>query len=559
MPHSTHLHRRILARFTCGSGRLVLTGFFLAAATLSAPAATLGPLKQISGPSPFASCTADDMANQDGVNYPESEIEPWIDASPRYPSNLIAGWQQDRWSNGGSRSLVSSYTLDAGATWHTVVVPKITACAGGTYKRASDPWVSIAPNGTAYFFSLSFDPDLPNGAFGPNAVLVNRSTNGGQTWGDPITLIADPAGQTLNDKNALTADDTNTNYAYAVWDRLRDFTLPTGPTAAAAAAPRSAVHASAGPGDGVLAARQRMQQLRRLAASGASPRAAQIFFEGPAFFSRTTNGGLNWELAKKIFDPGGNAQTIANQVVVRPNGAVYDFFTHIFPNGGLRIGFVKSFDKGATFGKVSYAAAISTVNGVVTPDEQELVRDASILFDVAVDPHNGNLYLAWQDVRFDGLDEVAFTMSTNGGTSWSPPVRINKTPANANELRRQAFLPSIEVGADGKLIVTYYDFRFDTDDGREAADHFALFCNPGQRDCRKSQNWGGERRLTTASFDLLNAPNAGGLFLGDYVGLVASRNVVYPAFGVVDGAGTTSIFTRPITIGGNNAAVARTN
>jgi hypothetical protein len=314
------------------------------------------------------------------------------------------------------------------------------------------------------------------------------------------------------------------------------------------------VHALAGAGDGVVAARQRMQQLRRLAATGTQPRAAQIFFEGPAYFSRTTNGGLSWEPAKKIFDPGGNAQTINNQVVVRPNGAVYDFFTHIFPNGGVRIGFVKSFDKGATFGRASYAAAIATVNGVVTPDEQELVRDASILFDVAVDPHNGNLYLAWQDVRFDGMDAVAFTMSTNGGTSWSPPVRINKTPANANELRRQAFIPSIEVSDNGRLIVTYYDFRFDTDNGREATDHFAVFCDPGQADCRKSQNWGRELRLTTSSFNLLNAPNAGGLFLGDYMGLVASGDIVYPAFGIVDGAQTTSIFTRPI--GNNNARLA---
>ena len=37
-----------------------------------------------------------------------------------------------------------------------------------------------------------------------------------------------------------------------------------------------------------------------------------------------------------------------------------------------------------------------------------------------------------------------------------------------NELREQAFVPSIEVGANGELVVTYYDFRFDRSDGREA-------------------------------------------------------------------------------------------
>ena len=62
-----------------------------------------------------------------------------------------------------------------------------------------------------------------------------------------------------------------------------------------------------------------------------------------------------------------------------------DFFTEILPSGGTRIGLIKSFNKGATFGRPTYPAAIATVFGIITPDTQELVRDASILFDVAVD------------------------------------------------------------------------------------------------------------------------------------------------------------------------------
>ena len=112
--------------------------------------------------------------------------------------------------------------------------------------------------------SLSFDPDLPSGSFGRNAMLVNRSTDGGSSWSDPITLIQDPEGQVLNDKNSITADDTNANFVYAVWDRLRDFTLPPAEGAAPDAG-TAAVPAHAGTGDGVVAARQRVQQLRQLA------------------------------------------------------------------------------------------------------------------------------------------------------------------------------------------------------------------------------------------------------------------------------------------------------
>ena len=535
--------------------RLAFAGLLLAGATLPAGAADLGPLKRITGPSPFTTCTADDVPAQEAagsVNYPGTEIEPWIDSNPRYSRNMIAGWQQDRWNDGGARGLGSAYTLDGGATWRTVLPPNVTACTGGPYTRASDPWVSFSPNGAAYFMSLAFDPDLPD-AFGPNAMLVSRSTNGGQSWSNPIALVTEPAGQVLHDKNSLTADPTNSRYAYAVWDRLRDFTLNPDPTRAAAGPAIASSARLPGAGDGVAAARLRAQQLRLRAAaagSGSQPQQlqpAQVFFEGPIAFTRTTNGGQSWEPVRLLYNPGPNAQTINNLIEVLPNGTVLDFFTEILPSAGTRIGLLRSTNHGATFSGPSYAAGIATVFGIVTPDSQELVRDASILFDTAVDPRNGKIYLVWQDVRFHGVDEVAFAMSTNGGQSWSTPVQINKTPPNANPLRQQVFVPSIEVGKGGKLVVTYYDFRFDTDDGRERADHWAVFCDPDDDDCRNPQNWGGERRLTTRSFDMLNAPEANGLFLGDYMGLVAAGNKVFPAFGIADGEDLTSIYTRSIT------------
>lgn len=520
---------------------LALSG--LATTSLSGSAQELGKLNRISDRSPFSGCTADHVTRQPGINYPESEIEPWIDANPSDARNLIAGWQQDRWSNGGSRGDVSAYTDDGGVSWTTVLVPKTTACTEGPYLRASDPWVSFSPNGAAYFFTLAFDPDLPSGAFGPNALFVSRSTDGGASWGDPITIIEDGAGQILNDKNSLTADPANSRFAYAVWDRLRDFTLPPSSTDKAGG---SAVKATAGAGDGALAARQRAKQLAELAKSGRQP--TLVFFKGPAFFSRTTDGGDSWERAKKIYDPGANAQTINNLIAVPPSGTVFDFFTEIAPNGGTRIGYVQSFDKGASFGRVHYAATIATVFGSITPDTQELVRDAAILFDVAVDPNNGNLYLVWQDTRFAGIDKIAFSMSRDGGHTWSSPVRINKTPPNRNALREQAIIPTIAVGAGGKLVATYYDYRFDTDDGHESLDNWAIVCDQSKLDCRESANWGVELRLTHRSFDILKAPWAGGYFLGDYMGLVAARANVLPAFGIVDGRGETSIFTRKIRL-----------
>src|SRR5262249_8369191 len=183
--------------------------------------------------------------------------------------------------------------------------------------------------------------------------------------------------------------------------------------------------------------------------------------------------------------------------------------------------------------------------GTVTPDDKAPVRDASGLFDVAVDRHNGNLYAVWQDTRFRGVEEVAFAMSTDGGVTWTAPVRINQTPANANHLRQHAFVPSVAVNDGGVLTVTYYDFRNDDLTG-ELTDHWAVFCSPATKNCANRASWGDEVRLTDTSFDILDAPIARGHFLGDYMGLATAGNDELPVFGIVDGLNQTSIFIRRI-------------
>src|SRR5215213_7579380 len=178
-----------------------------------AAAEELGPLVRITGGSPFRGCTADDAAGQDDpdagiVNFPNTEIEPWVAANPADPDNLLAGWQQDRWSNGGSRGLQAGVSRNGGASWRTVTPGRVTECQGGRFARASDPWVDFSTAGVAYFMHLAFEPDLPSGAFGRNAMLVSRSTDGGLSWQRPITLIEDNDPRVLNDKNSLTADPT---------------------------------------------------------------------------------------------------------------------------------------------------------------------------------------------------------------------------------------------------------------------------------------------------------------------------------------------------------------
>src|SRR5688572_12399659 len=182
-----------------------------------------GSLVRVSVTSPFAGSNCG-LAGQTGGNVLNSEVEPFVDVNPANRDNIIGAWQQDRWSNGASRGNIVGASLDNGSSWRIVSRTKNSLCTGGTaangggYERATDPWITISPNGDAYLMSLSFD-DAPDTAFGsnPDAMLVSKSTDGGLTWSAPVMLIRDNNPRRFNDKNSMTADPNDSSFVYAVW------------------------------------------------------------------------------------------------------------------------------------------------------------------------------------------------------------------------------------------------------------------------------------------------------------------------------------------------------
>ncbi|HUH06187.1 MAG TPA: sialidase family protein [Egibacteraceae bacterium] len=493
-----------------GSVLLLLAG----ATAASAGAFAQGPLVAVSGASPFNACTDDDVGSQPGTVFPDSEVEPYVDVNPTDPDNIIGVWQQDRWSNGGARGNVAGVSMNGGASWSIVPLPGVTLCTGGAFQRASDPWVSFAPDGTAYAMSLVLDISPPagsEGGFGPNGMVVNRSTDGGVTWGPPTTLVTTTDPRTLHDKNSLTADPTDADFAYAVWDRLR---IPQG----AVVQPENAV---------------------------------AIGFKGPILFTRTTDGGDSWETPRVIYDPGGINQTIGNQIVVHPDGTVINFFNEILnfrnDDGGSQFDFnlalLRSPDKGETWLPTGRPLRVQKMQpaGVTTPDSGTPVRAAAVLFDVAVDASSGALYAVWQDARFTGTEAVAFSMSNDGGFTWTAPIKINQTPTNISAARQQAFIPEVAVTGSGVVAVSYYDFRNDVAGPQELADHWLVHCHAA---CSDPVSWADETRVTDVSFDYAVAPFANGLFLGDYVGLGTDQNGILPLFSVTTATDPANVVFR---------------
>jgi hypothetical protein len=80
----------------------------------------------------------------------------------------------------------------------------------------------------------------------------------------------------------------------------------------------------------------------------------------------------------------------------------------------------KSTDGGQSWGTPFTVASVSPIS---CPLPGGSFRCNSFpTFDI--DPTNGYLYVAWNDYR-NGDADIYFARSTNGGTSWSAPARIN--------------------------------------------------------------------------------------------------------------------------------------
>lgn len=144
------------------------------------------------------------------------------------------------------------------------------------------------------------------------------------------------------------------------------------------------------------------------------------------------------------------------------------------------------------------------------------VRTGDIIPDFAVDRSTnpvtrGNLYAVWMDARFTdgGHDDILLSRSLNGGSTWNPPVVVDRAPAGTD-----AFTAAVDIDGSGRVAGGYYDFRNDLPgDAALSTDVWVTHSHDG------GQTFPEESRLTTASFDMRTAPFAGGLFVGDYIGL----------------------------------------
>jgi len=477
--------RRNLAIAAAIASILAVSGTAFAATPISG----MSPYPDGGDPTDPVAVTACNETPQLGRLYRNSETEPYLAVNPTDPDNMIAAWHQDRWSNGGAQGVLSAHSFDGGLTWEPVNIP-FSRCAGGTagstgdFERASDPWISFGPDGTAYYMALVF-----NRGNGVNGMAVAKSRDGGLSWSEPVIIKqshaqGEKARAAGHDKNSLTADPYDPNLVYATWTVFRNN-------------------------------------------------------KTTLVFARSTDGGETWGPARpvnhfEVVDPPNQARfRQGTQIVVLPDGTLVNAFfrTIVDPRGGgatvgIEQAIFRSYDQGQHWERLDTTVAPFAPSGGLDVELGIFVRDAGTLPDIAVDRNTGTIYIVWQDGRLSpfGASNILAAVSPDGGDTWEGPIAVTNSPTN------QAFLPTIAVADNGTVGVLFYDFRNDVFGDAELTTDVWLITVDTDGNFL-------EERLTDQSFDMRQMVLAGGYFPGDYVGLDTSGNDFVAAFTVANNLG----------------------
>ncbi len=131
-----------------------------------------------------------------------TEVEPDTFASG---STIVSAFQVGRFFNGGASDIGFATSTNGGSSFKHDFLPGTTpfSTPTGIWARTSD--ASVAFDASHGVWLISFLGLFPNGNTSEVDVLVSRSTDGGQTWGNPVVVNNDGH---FNDKNWTVCDNT---------------------------------------------------------------------------------------------------------------------------------------------------------------------------------------------------------------------------------------------------------------------------------------------------------------------------------------------------------------
>lgn len=243
-------------------------------------------------------------------------------------------------------------------------------------------------------------------------------------------------------------------------------------------------------------------------------------------FSKSTNGGQTWSPAISINQVPGDCVDSDNTVegavpAVGPNGEVYVAWA-----GPAGIVFDRSTDGGLTW--LEHDILVDSQPGgwdITIPGIYRCNGMPVTVCDLSNGPRRGTIYINWADQRNGTNDtDVWLSKSTDGGNTWSAPVRVNDDPPG----RHQFFTWMTIDQVTGYLYFVFYDRR---NHSSNATDVFMAVSYDGGQ--------------TFVNFKVSESPftPSSGQFFGDYNNISAHNGMVRPVWTRRESNGSLSIYT----------------
>jgi hypothetical protein len=353
-------------------------------------------------------------------------------------------------------------------------LPPVSLPAGVLLRYLLGDPVVACTSKTNFFFS-SMMMDTLNDETQVMGVSVSSSTDGGVTFGGDVMAVGKVFPDHILDKDWFTVDPTNAMRLYVTYTDF-DFTGALCP-----ADTRVAI------------------EIVSSADGGATWSSPTIVKETCA----TTTGAVQ-----------------GSQVIVGAGGEVYVAYESFDAFGNAGIEAARSTDQAQSFTTPTLVAPVNSVGGVsllgVDPAFKPQTLQGgfrinefpSLAIDRSPKTSRGNVYIAWNegasfvaDLSTTGVyayADIWFSRSTDGGATWSGPVRVNNNPEPVNGApgvpgsSTDQYEPGLAVDqTSGKLGVCFYDRRRDPKNFRI------------DRECAKSTNQGAtwtNARITATAF-----------------------------------------------------------
>ena len=243
--------------------------------------------------------------------------------------------------------------------------------------------------------------------------------------------------------------------------------------------------------------------------------------------SSSADSGQSWSAAQNIssaVSAGSHNQGV--NIQTGPAGEVYAIWAiyDSWPADENAIGMAKSTNGGASFAPAT--RIIENIRGIrasLTSKDMRVNSFPVAAVDISGGPYNGHIYVVWANIGVPGVNigpdiDVYMIKSTNGGTNWSSPIKVNQ---DSSGLGKEHFFPWINCDPEtGDLHVIFYDDR-----------------NVSSTDCETfvaTSTDGGatwtDFKVSDVSFTPSPIPGLADGYFGDYLGISARGGKVYPSW-----------------------------